>query len=603
MADQVVKRRDEIAQEYKWKLEDMFPSDELWEEEYQKTLQLAQELSGYEKRLGSKAGVLFEYMKKADELSYHTGRLYVYANERYHQDTKVSKYQGMSAKAEHLMVEVSSATSFAEPEILALSQEKMEQFLKEEPKLEQYRRAFDEIFRYREHILSREMEGLLAQAGDLAVGPQNIYSMLNNADLHFHSVYDVEGKRIPVTHGNFILLLNNRDRKIRKAAFQHVYEAYEKLGNTIATTFVAHLKQEHFFAKNRHYPSTRAMHLASGNIPESVYDNLIETVHKHLPALHKYVSLRKKILGVERLHMYDLYLPIVDSVDKKYSYEEAKNLVEKALQPMGEEYLSILKEGFANGWIDVYENQNKRSGAYSWAAYGTHPYVLMNYQGDLESVFTLAHEMGHAMHSYFSNSSQPVTYADYLIFVAEVASTCNESLLIHRMLEESGDEKEQKYLINHYLEMFRTTLFRQTMFAEFEHIVHQKLAAGEPLTKESISAIYRDLVIQYHGTDVVADPQIDLEWMRIPHFYTSYYVYQYATGFSAAVAFSKIILEEGKPAVDKYIHNFLCGGCSKDPIELLASAGVDMSTPQPIDEALGVFEEYLSAFEEQILKE
>jgi len=339
------------------------------------------------------------------------------------------------------------------------------------------------------------------------------------------------------------------------------------------------------------------MHLDEGNIPESVYDNLIESVHKHLPAMHKYMSIRKKLLGVDRLHMYDIYVPVVEKPATEYSYDVAKEIVKKSLAPMGEDYVKVASEGMDKDWVDVYENENKRSGAYSWGAYGTHPYVLLNHQDDIGSMFTLAHEMGHAMHTYYSNKCQPITYAGYLIFVAEVASTCNESLLMHYMMENCTDEAERKYLVNHQLEAFRTTLFRQAMFAEFEMIVHKKLADGENLTKEALCQIYHDLNVLYYGPDMIVDEEIDYEWMRIPHFYTSFYVYQYATGYSAAIAFSKKILEEGKPAVDRYIENFLSGGGSKDPIDLLKAAGVDMSTPAPVDDALNVFEQYLDEFE------
>lgn len=600
MAEIIIRKREDIPEEFKWKLEDMFATDEQWEHEYEKALALAKELSGYQGKLGRSAEALLSFLTKSDELSFYTDRLYVYANERYHQDTKVSKYQGLAAKAERMIVEISSATAFEVPEILAIPEAKMKEFFQEEPKLVQYRRRIDEIYRGKEHTLSPEMEELLAEAGDLAVAPSNIFDMINDADIHFHSIADVEGNRIPVSHGNFIVLQRSKDRSLRRHAYRSVYQAYQKWGNTIATTFVAHLKQEHFFAKARHYASTRAMHLHNGNIPESVYDKLIESVHKHLPALHRYVTLRKKRMGLERLHMYDMYIPLVDAVEKEYTYEEAKAMVVEALAPMGEEYLSVLQSAFAEGWVDVYENENKRSGAYSWAAYGTHPYVLMNYQGNLDSVFTLAHEMGHAMHSYFSNKSQPITYSQYLIFVAEVASTCNESLLMRHMLEHTQDEKEKQYLINHYLEQFRTTLFRQASFAEFEHIVHTKLAAGEALTKDDLCAIYHGIIRDYYGDDLYIDSELDYEWMRIPHFYTSYYVYQYATGYSAAIAFSDKILQEGAPAVEQYINHFLCGGCSKDPIQLLADAGVDMSTPKPVDDALNIFEKYLEEFEKQM---
>ena len=598
MGTEKLRKREEIPAQYKWNLQDMFASDELWEEETQQVFELAKEIEQYQGRLDESAATLLAFFQKLDELQYHGERVYVYANQRYHEDTAVSKYQGYSAKADTVSVEMSSAVSFMNPEILAMDEALLEQFYKEEPALEQYRRAIDEVLRTKAHTRSSEVESILAQAGNMAVAPSNIYSMFNNADIKFPSVKDVEGNIIQITHGNFTTLLQDKDRSFRKEVFRGLYNAYKKRGNTVAAIFQSQLKKENFYATVRNYPSVRAMHLDAGNIPESVYDNLIETVHKHLPAMHKYMSIRKKLLGVDQLHMYDIYVPVVENPGTKYPYDEAKEIVKKSLAPMGEDYVKVASAGMDKDWVDVFENENKRSGAYSWGAYGTHPYVLLNHQDNIGSMFTLAHEMGHAMHTYYSNKTQPITYASYLIFVAEVASTCNESLLMHHLMETCSDEAERKYLINHYLEGFRTTLFRQAMFAEFEMIVHKKLAAGENLTKETICQIYHDLNVLYHGPDMVVDEEIDCEWMRIPHFYTSFYVYQYATGYSAAIAFSKKILEEGKPAVDRYIENFLCGGGSKDPIDLLKAAGVDMSTPAPVDDALRVFEEYLDLFEE-----
>lgn len=600
MEGRKLRRRQEIADEYKWKLTDLYASDELWESEVGKVYEISEQIVRLKGTLAESPNQLLTYCRMEDELAYYTARICVYANESYHQDTAYAKYQGFASKSDSVMVAASAATSFADPEILAIPKETLERFFAEEPQLEEYRRKIELISRRKEHTLTVAEEHILAEVGDIAVGPGNIYSMFNNADIKFPSITDVEGNRIPITHGNFIKFMRSKDRSLRKQVFRGVYNTYAKWGNTVAGMFVSNLKQENFFAKMRKYPSVRAMHLSEGNIPESVYDNLITAVHNHLPAMHRYMALRKKILGVEHLHMYDLYVPLVGDIDQKYTFEEAKEIVAKALEPMGEEYLSVLREGFSNGWIDVYENENKRSGAYSWAAYGTHPYVLLNYQDDLEGVFTLAHEMGHAIHSYYSNKNQSVTYADYLIFVAEVASTCNEALLNHYLLENETDVKKRRFIVNHYLEEFRTTLFRQTMFAEFEMIVHDKVAKGESLTMESINQIYHDLNVLYYGPDMVIDPEIDYEWMRIPHFYTAFYVYQYATGYSAATAFSRKILTERKPAVDRYISSFLSGGCSKDPIELLAAAGVDMSTPKPIEDALGVFEEYLNEFEKQM---
>ena len=597
MNEKKLRKRDEIPQEYKWKLEDMYASDELWEDETKKVSVLAADIAKLDGHLSDDAGKLLDFFKKQDELTYYMGRIVVYSNERSHEDTAVSKYQAYVSKAESLSVEVASALSFADPQILQIPKEKLEQFYTDEPQLLHYKRAIDETMRRKEHTLSQAEENILAQTGEMAAAPENIFSMFNNADIKFPYITDVEGNKIRITHGNFIDFLSSKDRSLRKQVFRGVYDSYKKWSNTVSAMYISKLKNDVFYATVRKYDSPRAMYLADGDIPESVYDNLIGTVHAHLPALHRYMSVRKKLLGVEHLHMYDLFAPIVDNAQTSYTYGQAKELVAKALAPMGEEYVSILKKGMESGWIDVYENENKRSGAYSWGAYGTHPYVLLNYVDNLDSVFTLAHEMGHAMHTYFSNENQSITYAGYLIFVAEVASTCNESLLMHYMLEHCDDENEKKYLMAHYLDGFRTTLFRQAQFAEFEHIAHKKMQAGEPVTKEVLNQLWHDLNVQYYGPDMVVDDEISYEWMRIPHFYTPYYVYQYSTGYSAAVAFSSRILNEGKPAVDTYINNFLSGGCSKSPIDLLKSAGVDMSTPKPVDEALEVFEQYLERFE------
>lgn len=593
-------KRSEVPEALKWKLTDLYASDDLWEKEVDTIGSLSKKIADYAGKLGDSADTLLHFLKERDTLLQLMSRMYVYANQSYHQDTADAHYQAYAAKAESVRVEVSASLSFADPEILAIPEERIAKFYEEEPELEKYRRAIDVIMRARAHTLSAEEESILAAAGELAASPENIFSMFNNADIRFPYITDVEGNRIQITHANFIKFLNDKDRSLRKEAFRGVYHTYAKWGNTLAAVFVSNLKQERFYAKMRKYPSVCAMHLSEGNIPEAVYDNLIETVHRHLPDLHRYMALRKKILGVEHLHMYDLYVPLVAEVDQKIPYEEAKETVAKALAPMGKAYTDILREGYENGWIDVAANANKRSGAYSWGAYGTHPYVLLNQQDDLESMFTLAHEMGHAIHTYHSDKAQPFTYAGYLIFVAEVASTCNECLLNHYLLsqEENGDKRN--YILNHYLESFRTTLFRQTMFAEFEKIVHEKTAQGESLTMEDLNQIYHDLNVLYYGPDVVVDSEIDYEWMRIPHFYTAFYVYQYATGFSAAVAFSKKILEEGQPAVDRYVKEFLSGGCAKDPIDLLAAAGVDMSTPKPVDDALSVFAKYLDEFEKQM---
>jgi oligoendopeptidase F len=578
----------------------MYATDELWEQEYNKVLELAQAMKPFEGTLAESGARLYEFFKKQDELYYYEGRVVVYANQRYHQDTAVNKYQGYAAQSDHAATAASEAVSFARPEILAIADERMAQLMEEEPKLSEYARSLQEIRRFKEHTLSAAEERLLAKMGEVAAGPSNAFSMFCDADIRFPSVRDVEGNRIPITNGNFIRLQGSADRDLRKQVFEAYYHTYAQWGNTVAAIYGNQVKMNQFFAEASKYESPRAMFLDGGNIPEAVYDNLITAVHKHLPAMYRYVAARKKLLGVDELHIYDVFAPVVDTVEHTYTFEEAKELVLAALAPMGEEYVSLLKQGFDNRWIDVYENENKRSGAYSWGAYGTHPYVLLNFQGNLDSVFTLAHEMGHALHTYYSNSAQPFTYSGYLIFVAEVASTCNEALLMKYLLEHTTDPKEKLYLINHYLDGFRSTVFRQTMFAEFEQIVHTKLAQGVSLTQETLNSIYHDLVALYYGPDMTVDEEIDHEWMRIPHFYTSFYVYQYATGYSAATAFADKILKEGQPAVRTYIDNFLKGGCAKDPIDILASAGVDMSTPEPVEQALGVFESYLAMFEEQM---
>ena len=600
MSDTKLRKREEIPVEDTWKLEDMFASDEDWEKEYDILSSLADEVAAFAGTLSQSGAQLLHYFQKMDEVSQYLARVIVYANQRSHQDTAVSKYQGYCAKADNVAVRIAAAEAFAKPELLAIPEERLQELMSEEPGLSKYDRKIKEILRAKPHTLSEAEEKLVAMAGEALGGANNTYSMFNNADIKFPSIRDVEGNRIQITNGNFVLLQNSKDRGLRKQAYEGLYHTYAKWGNTIAAMYLNRVNANEFYASAAKYPSARAMFLDSGNIPESVYDNLIETIHKHLPTMYRYVSLRKKILGVDQLHMYDIYVPIVESVEHKYTFEEAKELVIKALAPMGDEYISILKEGFENRWIDVYQNENKRSGAYSWGAYGTHPYVLLNFQGDLDSVFTLAHEMGHAIHTYYSDKTQDITYSEYLIFVAEVASTCNESLLMRYLLENTKDPKERLYIINHYLESFRGTVFRQTMFAEFEKIVHEKKEAGEPLTKEILNQIYHDLVALYFGPELVVDEEISNEWMKIPHFYTSFYVYQYATGYSAATAFAKKILTEGKSAVDKYVNNFLCGGCSKDPIDLLKAAGVDMSSPQPVEDALSVFEEYLDLFEKQV---
>lgn len=598
MESKVLLKRDQIETKYKWAIEDLFPSDEAWKKEFDSTKALMDKVDNYKGKLGDSSSNLTEFLKLEDEISYHMERIYVYANQKYHEDTNVSKYQALSDQAGNLSVLYDSKTSFVIPEILHISEETLKEFIAENQELKVYEFMLEEIIRKKSHTLNADMEEIIAETGEMAESPSNIFSMFNNADIKFPSIEDENGEPVEITHGRYTSFLESANERVRRDAFKNLYGTYAKFKNTLATTYSSNVKKDAYFAKVRKYPSTMAMKLFGSNIPLEVYTNLISSVHDNLHLMHRYVSLRKKLLNQSELHMYDLYTTIVKDADKKIGFEEAKELVYKGLEPLGEDYRKILLEGFNNRWIDVYENEGKRSGAYSWGAYGTHPYVLLNYHNNLNNVFTLAHEMGHALHSYYSDEALPITYAPYKIFVAEVASTCNEALLMEYLLENTKDRKERAYLINYFLEQFRGTLFRQTMFAEFEIKTHQMSMEGEALTASTLCKVYHDLVAAYHGNDIVIDPEIDLEWARIPHFYTSFYVYQYATGYSAAIALSRKILKEGKNAADTYINKFLKGGSSDYPIELLKKAGVDMSTKEPVNNALQLFKTLLDEMEE-----
>lgn len=596
MAEQRLKTREEIAPEYRWAMEDLYRDDEQWKADYEKLKERIPDLKAFQGRLGESAGTLLKMQRVWDELNMLAEKVYVYANQKLHENTDNGTYQNLSSMAQGLLVQLTEAGAYIEPELMALPEGTIERFLEENQELQVYRQHFENMIRQRDHVLSREQEELLASVSELAEGPKDIFSMFNNADIRFPEIEDEDGSLVEVTHGRFISMLQSRDRRVREDAFRALYGVYGKYRNTLAATYRANVKQEVFFAKARKYHSDLEAALDGSHIPVPVYDNLIEAVHEFLPAMHRYVRLRKKMLGVEELHMYDLYVPMVADAEQKISFEQAKEMVLEGLRPMGEEYLGLLKEGFDHGWIDVYENQGKRSGAYSWGAYGTHPYVLLNYQDNLNNVFTLAHEMGHALHSWYSDEAQPYIYAGYKIFVAEVASTCNEALLIHHLIGTSTDKKQKAYLINYFLEQFRTTLYRQTMFAEFEKITHGLQEEGETLTADRLCEIYYGLNQEYFGKDICIDKEIGMEWARIPHFYTPFYVYQYATGFSAAIALSKRILEEGAPAVEDY-KKFLRGGSSMYPLDLLRMAGVDMEQKKPVEDALRVFEQYLDEME------
>ena len=596
MADRGLCTREEIPAEVKWAIEDLYKNDDEWEADFTRLKEHLPELSAYEGRLGESAQTLLSMQRLCDKMNMLAEKVYVYANQRLHENTDNAVYQNLASRAQSLLVEMSERTSYIEPEIMGLPEGTIEKYLQENGELRVYGQYFENMIRQKAHVLPGEMEKLLASAGELAESPKDIFSMFNNADIRFPKITGEDDTDVEVTHGRFISLLQSKDQRVRKDAFEALYGVYEKFRNTLAATYRANVKQEVFFARARRYGSDLEAALDGSYIPVSVYDNLIHVVHEHLPLMHRYVKIRKKLLGLDELHMYDLYTPMTENSGEHFSFEDAKKTVLEGLAPMGEEYLSHLKDGFEHGWIDVYENQGKRSGAYSWGAYGTHPYVLLNYQGTLNDVFTLAHEMGHALHSWYSDETQPYIYAGYRIFVAEVASTCNEALLIHHLLKKAKDPKNKAYLINYFLEQFRTTLYRQTMFAEFEKITHGLQEEGEALTAERLCSIYYDLNKAYFGEDICIDRQIEMEWARIPHFYTPFYVYQYATGFSAAIALSGKILREGEAAVEQY-KKFLKGGSSMYPLELLRLAGVDMEQKKPVEDALQVFSEYLDEME------
>lgn len=592
--------RSEADPKYTWALEDVYANNDLWKADLEKARALPAQLAAYKGHLGDSAQKLLEFLQLGDGISVLFDSLYGYAQRRSDEDTANSLYQGMTSQAMSAMVAVDAASSFETPELLAIPDDKLEQFYKDEPALETYRLALTRIRSKRAHILSDAEEKLLAAAGEMSQAPDSVYSVFADADLKFPAATDKDGNTHPVTHGTYIPLMHSADRVLRKSAFESLYSVYGQFRNTAAALLSAQVKQLKFYADARKYDSTLQASLDGNYVPTEVYTNLISAVHENMAPMYRYVDLRRKLLGVDELHMYDLYTPIVSDVDVNIPYEEAKQTVYDALACMGDDYRAILKEGFDNRWIDVYENVGKCSGAYS-AGLRKHPYVLLNYSGTLDSMFTLAHEMGHAIHSYLSNKHQPVAYSNYSIFVAEVASTCNEALLMQHLLKTTKDKKRRAYLINYFLEQFRTTLYRQTMFAEFELEINRRNERGESLTAESLNALYHELNHQYFGDDIVIDKEIDLEWARIPHFYYDYYVYQYATGYSAAIALSRRILKEGAPAVKDYIH-FLSGGCSTDPISLLRGAGVDMASTAPIHEALQLFDELITEME-QLMEE
>ena len=599
MAERKLNTREEMDARCKWAIEDLYKNEEDWKHDYLLLKSRIPELAKFRGRLGESAEGLLSMQKLSDELNRRMEKVYVYANQRLHENTDNSTYQNLASQAQGLLAELSESLSFVEPELMELPDGTIETFLEENEELSVYRQYFENIIRQKKHVLPAGQEALLAAMGEVAESPKDIFSMFHNADIRFPEITGEDGHPVPVTHGSYLSLMQSGSRQVRKDAFEAMYGVYGDWRNTLAAVYRANVKQAAFLAKARKYTSDLEAALDGSHIPVKVYGQLIEAVHESMPLMYRYMKLRKKLLGVDELHVYDLYVPLTGQDHSEIPFEQAKKTVLEGLAPLGEEYLNLLREGFDHRWIDVYENQGKRTGAYSWGAYGTHPYVLLNYQGTLHDVFTLAHEMGHALHSWYSDEYQPYIYAGYRIFVAEVASTCNESLLIHHLLAQSkkaGDRKKTMYLINYFLEQFRTTLFRQTMFAEFEKITHSLQEQGETLTADRLCGIYYDLNKLYFGDGLCVDREIAMEWARIPHFYTPFYVYQYATGFSAAIALSRRILELGEPAVEQY-KKFLKGGSSMYPLELLKMAGVDMGQKAPVQDALAVFAQYLDEME------
>ena len=589
-----IRSREEIPDEDKWALEDLYATDTDWEEDLKTVAEDQEYLAGFAGKL-NRPDVLYAYLQRSEALNVKADRLGNYCMRKADEDTRNGTYQAMQGKFMSVFVALGAATSFDSPEIMAISQEDMERFYREYPALERYRRYLTNLRRRKDHTLSPAEEKILAAAGEMADAPDNIYGAFADADISFPDAVDSQGNVHPLTQGTFVHLEESPDRVLRQSAYENLYNGFAGFKNTAAAILNAQNKQLKFFADARKYPSAFARSLDRTDVPTAVYHNLIEAVHNNLDKMHRYVRLRKKLLGLDQLHFYDIYTPLVADVDRTIPYAEAKQTIYDALHPLGEDYRAILKEGFENRWIDVYQNQGKRSGAYSAGA-AVHPYVLMNYTGTLDSQFTLAHEMGHAIHSYLSNKHQNPIDADYVIFVAEVASTCNEALLMENLLEKTTNKKERAYLINHFLDQFKGTIYRQTMFAEFELNIGKLVTEGQTLTADILCAEYKRLNELYYGSDMVVDDRIAMEWARIPHFYYNYYVFQYATGYAAAIALSRRILQEGEPAVRDYL-NFLSGGCSRSPIDLLKVAGVDMASPEPVNQALELFGQLLDEME------
>ena len=590
--------RSTIENKFKWTIDEMYQNEESIEKDIQKVKELIEEVKRYKGILADSEENIFKALNISEEASRILQNLYVYTHMKSHEDTRINKNQSNATKIDMLSTELSMATSYMVPEIIAMDNEKLENYLKTE-KLSHYKKYVDDILRLKPHTLNEREEELLAAVADLSGVPENVYDMLSFADLKFPEIEDENGEKVRVTHSNFSLFLKSKDARVRKDAFEAMYGIYGQYKNTFASILYGGIKSEIFYAKTRKYESALQGSLFQDNVSVNVYNNLIDAVHENLDTLNDYIDLKKKFLGLDKINMYDLYVPLTENFDMEISYEKAQKIILEALKPLGEEYLENVKKAFAEGWIDVYGNEGKQGGAYSWGSYDSKSYILMSYKDDLNSLFTLIHEMGHSMHSFYSKNNQPYLYSGYKIFVAEVASTLNELLLINYLLKNAESKEERVYLLNYYLEQFRTTVYRQTMFAEFEKICHGKVEEGEPLTAEDFNNIYYDLNKKYYGESCEVNEEIALEWARIPHFYSNFYVYKYATGFSAASALSKQILEEGESAVSRY-KEFLKSGGSEFPLDQLRKAGVDMEKKESVDEALHVFKDLVKQLEKEL---
>jgi oligoendopeptidase F len=590
--------RSKIDDKFKWQLDKMYSSKEAIEKDIKTVKEYINEVKEYRGKLGENKENFLSALSVYENASRLVQNLYVYTHMKQHEDTRINTYQGDASRTEMLSAELSMATSYIVPEIIAMDEKVLNEFLKDE-KVSFYKKFVDDLLRDKPHTLSEREEELLAATSEISSVPENVYDMLAYADMEFPEIEDENGEKVRLSHSNYSLYIKSKDKRVRKDAFEAEFNTYGMYKNTFASTLYGAIKSEIFYAKVRNHKSAIEASLFEDDINVEVYDNLITAIDESLPTLNKYIELKKKFLELDEIHMYDLYVPLTDKYDIKIPYEEAQDTILNALAPLGEDYLNVIRKAFSEGWIDVYENEGKKGGAYSWGSYGSHPYILMSYKDDLNSLFTLIHELGHSVHSYYSKSTQPYIYSSYKIFVAEVASTLNELLLINYLLEKSDSKEEKIYLLNYYLEQFRTTVYRQTMFAEFEKITHAKIEEEEPLTAEEFTNIYYDLNKKYYSKSSVVDELIGLEWARIPHFYSNFYVYKYATGFSAASALSKQILTGEEAAKERYI-NFLKSGGSDYPLNQLRGAGVDMEKKESVEEAINVFKSLVDELEKEL---